>query len=186
MKHIGKYIVVLGAVCVLLMTAVVIRIRSEVYTDNGEVLDVIREGVVLTSSLDVQPKEVIMYHEYTEEDMECELYDDSLELLAICVEAEAGNQDLKGKRLVVDVILNRVDSDRFPNDIESVITQVGQFSSYWDGHMDAVYEPSEETFEAVKMELEDRLDSEVLFFTEGRYNPYCEPMFKYGAHYFGK
>ena len=184
MKHIGKYIVVLGAICVLLMTAVVIRIRSEVYTDSGAVADIIREG----TKVSLQPKEASKYivHEYTTEDMECELYDDSLELLAICVEAEAGNQDLKGKRLVVDVILNRVDSDRFPNDIESVITQVGQFSSYWDGHMDAVYEPSEETFEAVKMELEDRLDSEVLFFTEGRYNPYCEPMFKYGAHYFGR
>ena len=182
MKHIGKYIAVLGAVCVLLMTAVVIRLRSEVY--SGAVADIIREG----TKVSIQPKEASKYivHEYTEEDMECELYDDSLELLAICVEAEAGNQDLKGKRLVVDVILNRVDSDRFPNDIESVITQVGQFSSYWDGHMDAVYEPSEETFEAVKMELEDRLDSEVLFFTEGRYNPYCEPMFKYGAHYFGR
>ena len=184
MKHIGKYIVVLGAVCVLLMTAVVIRLRSEVYMDSGAVADIIREG----TKVSLQPKEASKYivHEYTAEEMECELYDDSLELLAICVEAEAGNQDLKGKRLVVDVILNRVDSDRFPNDIESVITQVGQFSSYWDGHMDAVYEPSEETFEAVKMELEDRLDSEVLFFTEGRYNPYCEPMFKYGAHYFGR
>lgn len=136
-----------------------------------------------------QPPEIelqISPRALTKADIESIEYFDSLELMAICVEAEAGNQDLKGKRLVVDVILNRVDSDRFPNDIESVITQVGQFSSYWDGHMDAVYEPSEETFEAVKMELEDRLDSEVLFFTEGRYNPYCEPMFKYGAHYFGR
>ena len=122
----------------------------------------------------------------TTEELEEQMYYDSLELLAICVEAEAGNQDLKGKRLVVDAILNRVDSDRFPNSITEVITQSGQFSSYTDGHMDAVLEPSEETFEAVKMELEDRLDSEVLFFTEGSYNPYCEPMFKYGAHYFGR
>lgn len=136
----------------------------------------------------IDPKEASKYvvHEYTEEEMQTELYDDSLELLAICVEAEAGNQDLMGKRLVVDVILNRVDSEKFPNDITSVITQDYQFSSYTDGNMDKVWEPSEETFEAVRMELEERTNSEVLFFTEGRYNPYCEPLFKHGDHYFGR
>ena len=41
------------------------------------------------------------------EDLEEEEYFDALEELAICVEAEAGNQGLLGKRMVVDVILNR-------------------------------------------------------------------------------
>lgn len=35
-------------------------------------------------------------------------------MLAQLVQAEAGNQDLTGKRLVADVVLNRVDSERFP------------------------------------------------------------------------
>ena len=52
--------------------------------------------------------------------------------------------------------------------------------------MDKVVEPSEETFEAVRMELEERTNTEVLFFTDGKYNPYCEPLFQYGAHYFGR
>ena len=106
-----------------------------------------------TSELSVEPKEAIMWHEYTSEDMELELYDDSLELLAICVEAEAGNQDFLGKCLVVDVILNRVDSPDFPDDITSVISQPYQFTSYTDGNMDNVWEPSEETFKAVSHEL---------------------------------
>lgn len=118
-------------------------------------------------------------------DVEEEKYFDSLEMLAICVEAEAGNQDLMGKRLVVDVILNRVDSDRFPNDIESVISQPYQFATYNDGSMDAVYEPSEETFKAVQMELENRTDSEILFFTAKGFNNYSEPAYKHGDHYFG-
>ena len=63
------------------------------------------------------------------ETKEVKIYD-SLEMLAKCVQAEAGNQGLLGKRLVVDVILNRVDSDRFPNTIEGVITQSGQFAVY--------------------------------------------------------
>jgi N-acetylmuramoyl-L-alanine amidase len=155
---------------------------------TSEELQVIESGVYLTAELYVQPKEARKYvvHEYTEEEMQTELYDDSLELLAICVEAEAGNQDIMGKRLVVDVILNRVDSERFPNDITSVITQAYQFSSYTDGNMDKVWEPSEETYEAVRIELMERTNSEVLFFTEGRYNQYCEPLFIHGDHYFGR
>jgi N-acetylmuramoyl-L-alanine amidase len=137
--------------------------------------------------LSVESKEKTKYvvHELTEEDIKEIEYYDSLELLAICVEAEAGNQDLMGKRLVADVILNRVDSDDFPNTITEVIEQPYQFTSYADGNMDKVWEPSEETFKAVRMELEHRYNSDITFFTEGQYNPYCIPAFKYGSHYFG-
>lgn len=131
-------------------------------------------------------QEEIVCEPMTAEQLAEEEYYDSLETLAICVQAESGNQDLYGKRLVVDVILNRVDSEEFPDDINSVIADKNQFSSYSDGGMDRVYEPSEETFLAVQMELENRTNTDVLFFTAGNYNPYCEPLFKYGDHYFGK
>ena len=42
----------------------------------------------------------------TPAEIEEEMYYDSLEMLAICVEAEAGNQSMEGKRLVAAVILN--------------------------------------------------------------------------------
>jgi N-acetylmuramoyl-L-alanine amidase len=132
------------------------------------------------------PTTNIVVHEYTEEELEEQEYDDSLELLALCVEAEAGNQDQLGKRLVVDVILNRVDSPRFPNSIEEVITQKGQFEAYETGKVDLIWSPSEETYEAVKMELENRTDTQILFFTYGRYNPHCIPMYQHGDHYFGR
>lgn len=121
----------------------------------------------------------------SESDLENEEFCDSLEILATCVEAEAGNQDLKGKRLVADVILNRVESPRFPDTIEDVISQKYQFTTYWDGSMNAVTEPSEESFKAVNMELRSRLDDEILFFTAGDYNTYCVPAYRYGDHYFG-
>lgn len=117
-------------------------------------------------------------------DLSNEEFCDALETLAKCVEAEAGNQDLYGKRLVVDVILNRVDSKRFPDNIEDVISQKYQFSTYWNGSMDRI-EPSEQTFEAVRMELEERTDENILFFTAGNYNTYCVPAYKYKDHYFG-
>ena len=122
--------------------------------------------------------------EVSEIDLENEEFCDSLEILALCVEAEAGNQDLKGKRLVADVILNRVDSDRFPDTIEGVISQKYHFTTFWDGTMSRIV-PSDETFEAVQMELEQRTDSKILFFTSGDYNTFCVPAYKHGDHYFG-
>lgn len=119
-----------------------------------------------------------------DEIVERAITDEEWKMITLCVEAEAGNQDIKGKRLVADVILNRVDSERFPDNIVDVITQKYQFSTYWDGAMDRA-KPSDETNEAVMMELESRTDDEILFFTAGGYNKYCVPAYKYGDHYFG-
>lgn len=132
----------------------------------------------------VQPDPQI--DEMTPEEIAEEEYWDSLELLAICVEAEAGNQSLEGKRLVVDVILNRVDdrSGVWGDDIASVITQSGQFTSYWDGGMDKVWEPSPETYKAVEMELEERGHPGVYYFREGTWSEYGSHWKKVGDHYF--
>ena len=126
----------------------------------------------------------IVYARSSESDLEEELYCDSLELLAICVQAEAGNQSLTGRRMVVDVILNRVDDPDWPDTIEGVITQRYQFSSYWDGGMDRVYEPDELTIKAVKMELKQRSWPGLYYFRTGRYSSYGTPWKKVGAHYF--
>lgn len=137
---------------------------------------------ILASVLDVQAGN----YDPTEEEIAEEEYYDSLELLAVRVEAEAGNQSLEGKRMVVDVILNRVDDpgDEWPDTITGVITQKYAFSSYWDGGMDKVWSPSEETFEAVRMELESRSWPGIYYFTAGRYSEYGTPWKKVGDHYF--
>lgn len=149
---------------------------------NSEVVQVIEIKADVEPAQELQE---IVCEPMTEEQLAEEEYYDSLEILAICVEAEAGNQGLMGKRLVADVILNRVESSKFPNDINSVIADKNQFSSYTDGGMDRVWEPSEETFQAVQMELENRTDSNILYFTAGEYNPYCIPAYVYKDHYFG-
>lgn len=120
----------------------------------------------------------------TDEDLAEELYCDSLETLAICVMAEAGGEDLEGMRMVADVILNRVDSAGFPDDIEAVITQPYQFTSYWGGGMDRHNVPSEEAYKACQMELEKRSYPGILYYRTGRYSDYGTPSFKHGKHYF--
>lgn len=115
------------------------------------------------------------------------LVTEEMAMLAQLVQAEAGNQDLTGKRLVADVVLNRVDSEKFPNTIEEVIFQNNpvQFGVTVDGVFERVRgDVSEECFEAVRMEWEreTRLDGEVMYFNtvhENGKNP-----FKHGDHWF--
>lgn len=124
----------------------------------------------------------------TAEEIAEEEYWDNLEMLAVCVEAEAGNQSLFGKRLVVDVILNRVDdgSGLWEDTIQDVISQPTQFTSYWDGGMESIVEPSEESFEAVRMELEERSYPGIFYFREGQWPDYGEHWKKVEDHYFSK
>ena len=105
-------------------------------------------------------------------------------LAVLTVAAEAGNQSLTGKRMVVDVILNRVDSPDWPDTITEVITEPYAFSSYWNGAMERVWEPSEETFRAVQMELEDRTWPGLYYFTSNGFPEYGTPWKKVGGHYF--
>lgn len=106
--------------------------------------------------------------------------EDDFTLLAKCVEAEAGSQDLTGKRLVAGVILNRVESSTFPDTIEGVITQDRQFMVYPAAMSKTT--PSDETIKACLMELEERTDTEIMYFTSSGY--ISEPAYKYGSHYF--
>lgn len=111
-------------------------------------------------------------------------WDDELQLMAICIEAEAGNQSIEGKRMVADVILNRVRDKDFPDTITEVITQPYQFSSYWDGNMASIEEPSEETIRVVLMELEEVGWPGLFYFTAEGYSKYGTPWKKVGDHYF--
>lgn len=119
-------------------------------------------------------------------DIEEEEYWDGLELLAICVEAEAGNQGLQGKRLVADVILNRAEdtSGQWPDTISGVISQKNQFTSFWDGNMAGIWEPSEETYQAIRMEVEQRGYPGIYYFREGQWPGCGTPWKKTGDHYF--
>ena len=125
--------------------------------------------------------------EDTEEQIAEEEYQADLELLACLVYAEAGIEDLHGKRLVVDVVLNRVDSPDYPDNIRDVIFEKNQFSTVTDGALDRAYrDVTQECYDTVALELEERTDSNILFFTAGGYNPYCTPMYQYQNHFFGK
>lgn len=82
-------------------------------------------------------------------------------LLAKIAMAEAECCSLRTKTLVIYSVLNRVASDNFPNDIESVLVQrVGdtyQYSPMGNGRWASV-EPNDECWEAVQAVLESSSD----------------------------
>ena len=79
-------------------------------------------------------------------------------ILQRIVEAEAGDQDIRGRRLVANVILNRVRSSKFPDTIREVVFAARQFSPVSDGRYYTV-QVSEKTVEAVEQALKGVDDS---------------------------
>ena len=120
-----------------------------------------------------------------DEDIAEEIYYDELELLAQLVEAEAGNQPFEGKCLVADVILNRVESDEFPDTISEVIFQDGQFSVVKNGALDkAGYNMKEDDYAAVMCEVELHSNRDVLYFNNCSKVSGSGEKFKVGGHWF--
>lgn len=157
--------------------------------DNFEFVYKTEQKTPCTGCSDTRPvikmKELTYTEEPTEAEIEEEIRFDEMELIAQLVMAEAGNQDLTGKRYVVDVVLNRVDSDDFPDTVEEVIFQKNQFSVIENGAFDkAGWMITEECYEAVKLEYEERLNYDILYFSRGK-SKYASNHFKHQDHWFG-
>lgn len=111
------------------------------------------------------------------------------------VEAEATGEDLEGKMLIANVILNRVKDERFPDTIEEVVWQeiggAAQFQPTVDGRIYTV-EITEETIEAVDRVLAGADSSQgALYFmarsasddtSVGWFDDTLIPLFEHGGH----
>lgn len=109
--------------------------------------------------------------------------DEEIDLIALITMAEAEGEPERGKRLVIDTILNRVDSEYFPDTITDVIYQKNAFEALWNGRVDKCY-VMDDIRELVVEELQQRSNYDVVFFTAGHYGIYGEPLFQVGNHYF--
>ncbi len=94
----------------------------------------------------------VVDYEVLEQTKKYQLSDKDYEALLRIVEAEAGGEDQDGKLLVANVVLNRVNSELFPDSVVDVVMQkeqgIAQFSPTVDGRYQSV-KISEDTKEAV-------------------------------------
>ena len=79
--------------------------------------------------------------------------------------------------------MNRVDDPRFPGNVHDVIYQKNQFAGMYGERIERCY-VKEELVQLVREELENRTNSEVVFFRTSHYHSYGVPLFQVGAHYF--
>ena len=130
-------------------------------------------------------QEIILPERTTEDWASLSRTDPDVDLLARVIYWEAGNQDNFGKRLVADVVLNRVNDqgDTFPDTIREVVYQPGQFAV--TNNLYSV-DPPEECYQIAIEEMVDQVDWEVRWFNCGDYLPYGEQAFCYGDHYFSR
>lgn len=63
---------------------------------------------------------------------------EDLALFAGILECEAGSSDYDALLAVATIIMNRVESPKYPNTLSGVIYQSGQFSPTWTGKLDKV------------------------------------------------
>lgn len=125
------------------------------------------------------------------------LAEEDLDILMRIVEAEAGNQDVEGRLLVANVVLNRVASEKFPDSVREVVFQeehgVNQFSPVSNGSIWTV-KVSEETDEAVGRALEgEDISDGALYFVARKYaddgklgwfDRHLTYLFEHGGHEF--
>lgn len=109
--------------------------------------------------------------------------DEDIKLLALLTMAEAEGESEKGQRLVIDTVLNRMDSPRFPSSVRDVIYQPNQYSGMQPPRIDCCY-VKDELLKLVYEELASRSNGDVIFFRTERYSQCGVPLFQVGNHYF--
>lgn len=118
---------------------------------------------------------------------------DSRKILLRIVEAEAGDQNVRGRRLVANVILNRVKSKEFPNTVKKVVFAPRQFSPIKNGSYYRV-KVSKKTKKAVDQALQGIDDSRGALYFMWRagadssnaswFDRALKKLFTYGCHEF--
>ena len=123
--------------------------------------------------------------------------DEDYQNLLQIVEAEAGTEDIKGRIMVANVIMNRVKYSEFPDNVTDVIWEynngVAQFSPVEDGRISEVT-VSKETKDAVRQVLEGTDYSQgALFFIQKSaaaksniswFDKNLKKLFRHGVHEF--
>ena len=170
---------------------------SEAVT-NSVLFDVPIEEQIDTSSLEIQDKtqdiSEMSINEYNLK-IKYGITEDELDLFERIIQAEAGGQDLKGKILVANVVLNRVKSPKFASNIKDVIMAKGQFSPVSNGRIWTV-RVSDETREAARRALngEDYSQGALYFMARSAsssnnvtwFDRALTRLFKHGGHEFFK
>lgn len=109
--------------------------------------------------------------------------DEEIDLIALVTMGEAEGEPEEGKRLVIDVILNRIDSTRFADNVEGVIYAKNAFECMWNGRINRCY-VRDDIRQLVIEEINSRTNSNIHYFRTKHYHIFGKPVVSVGNHYF--
>ena len=175
MKKYGRTISML-----VVMTSILFGMNMIAYANTTEPENFPDEEISEIKTVGV---EYIPYEPPEPPEPEYPLTEEEMELIAIVTMAEVENQSEYCKRLVIDTILNRVDSGYFPNTVKKVIYAKNQFEVTVNGRMDRCY-VKDDILKLVKEEVLNRTNEKVVFFNSIGFNNWSTPLLKEGAVYF--
>ena len=109
---------------------------------------------------------------------------DEIELVSRIVQLECGHDVREGKFATIETIFNRIFDPRYPNTVEEVLSQKGQFNT-WRNRNIAKATPTDDTYECVAMVLNGQTN--VLEYDRLKFNnrPIGQNSIKIGAQYYG-
>lgn len=144
---------------------------TEVYPEESLLAD--KESIMMGIASRTSSGQRVVDCSELQRDSKYRLEQEELEALLRIVEAEAGCEDEEGKLLVANVVLNRLNSDKFPDSITEIVFQrengVTQFSPVADGSYYKVM-ISEETVDAVGRALAgEDISRGALYFAARKY-----------------
>lgn len=111
---------------------------------------------------------------------------EEFDMISQVIMAEAEGEEWEVQWYIACVIINRVESDLFPDSVEEVIFEEKQFSCIWDGRYDRVA-PNDSCMEALQYALDtERIPADIYYFTSNGYLPNTEPYMQVGDMYFSR
>ena len=153
--------------------------------NSGGVADIL--NTVDDEAINKIVEEIEIEEQFTNEytDLINSLTEEDKELIYRITFREAGNQCEEGQRAVMEVILNRVLSDRFPNTVYEVLSAPGQFSTWKKRN-----EVSQENIEKMAQIFEVLCNNELILSTDYVYfdsvqHSYASNYIKIQGHWFG-
>lgn len=137
--------------------------EEETETENKNP-DIVLTEVTSRSGANIRRENPTVYYE----EINLSLTEEEIEIFERIVEAEVGGTNYEGKLAVANVILNRVQSSRFPNTLKEVVFANRQFSPISDGRYYKV-----KVSETTKQVVQDALNGSRIIGEDAYY--FCTP-----------
>lgn len=141
-------------------------------------------GVAIAIETETEPNKELILEETLQEEVLIGKYgftEGEFTYFCKCVQSEAGGESVECRRAVAEALLNRLENERFPNNIVEVINAPGQFEVVELGTIHTVVVDEETKNVCMQAVTEERLHPvNMFYFRSGKYHNY-NSMDKYKA-----